>query len=414
MFKRNQLEEAIALVYEPGLTKSTSEIRTQLKRLLETDRSLGRNKGSSDPERANFAFYSVDTPGRGTENCFSQYEAFALLTCLPHATRLAASARGRIAASGKARVGEASRPDFEAGPGESLDQFLIRQRAKPGTLAVDNTDPVFLVIASRDQQGRSSTNSAAICRGQEELVPFIRTQGSAKPWTALELVNSIYDFSSALANIRPRRRGRVAKKGTERTFFVTQGWVIISWGRVWYAEIQMSKKSTSEAVRRSSLFGPPLVLEGEDFAAYDELVGRIYAAVKPVDVLDEMFIADVASLEWDVLRWRRLKFHLIRSRAHKALTEFLGKYLDYDLYREEFTEVLSETLETAAPKDQAKGVARIMAHDCARDQADAFDKVSGILARLGKTMDYLLNKAQKQKAKNSLMRTCGVNGVRSP
>ena len=37
----------------------------------------------------------------------------------------------------------------------------------------------------------------------------------------------------------------------------------------------MSKKSTSEAVRRSSLFGPPLVLEGEDSAAYDELVGRI-------------------------------------------------------------------------------------------------------------------------------------------
>ena len=59
----------------------------------------------------------------------------------------------------------------------------------------------------------------------------------------------------------------------------------------------MSKKSTSEAARRSSLFGPPLVLEGEDSAAYDELVGRIYAAVKPVDVLDEMFIADVASLE---------------------------------------------------------------------------------------------------------------------
>jgi hypothetical protein len=35
MFKRNQLEEAIALVYEPGLAESSSEIRTQLKRLLE-------------------------------------------------------------------------------------------------------------------------------------------------------------------------------------------------------------------------------------------------------------------------------------------------------------------------------------------------------------------------------------------
>ena len=160
----------------------------------------------------------------------------------------------------------------------------------------------------------------------------------------------------------------------------------------------MSKKSTSEAVRRSSLFGPPLVLEGEDSAAYDELVGRMYAAVKPVDVLDEMFIADVASLEWEVLRWRRLKFHLIRSCAHNALTKFLGEYLNYDLYREEFTEDLSEILENAAPKDQAKGVARILAHDCARDQAGALDKVSGILARFGETMDHLLKKAQKQKA----------------
>src|ERR1700751_1652802 len=82
MFKRNQLEEAIALVYEPGLAKPRSEIRTQLRRLLETDRSLGRNKRSSDPEKANFAFYSMDTLGRGTENYFSEYEVFALLTCL--------------------------------------------------------------------------------------------------------------------------------------------------------------------------------------------------------------------------------------------------------------------------------------------------------------------------------------------
>lgn len=111
-----------------------------------------------------------------------------------------------------------------------------------------------------------------------------------------------------------------------------------------------------------------------------------------------MFIADVASLEWEVLRWRRLKFHLIRSRAHQPLTKFLGEYLNYDLYREGFTEDLSEILENAAPKDQAKGVARIVAHGCARNQADALDKVSGILARFDMTIDYLLKKAQKQKA----------------
>jgi hypothetical protein len=215
MFKRNQLEEAVALVYEPGLAKPSSEIRTQLKRLLETDRSLGRNKRSSDPERANFAFYSKDTPGRGTENSFSEYEVFALLTCLrlmrhgwPQARAVALLRRVRPGLEKHhARI-------LKQNPAALFDHDLIRERAKPGTLAVDNTDPVFLVITSGDQQGRSSANSAAICRGQEELVPFIGRQGPAKPWTALELVNSIHALSSALINIRPRRRGRAAKKGT--------------------------------------------------------------------------------------------------------------------------------------------------------------------------------------------------------
>jgi hypothetical protein len=222
VFKRNQVEEAIALVLEPGLAKPSPEIRTQLKRLLETDRGLGRKKVSNDPERANFAFYSVDTPGRGTENWFSEFEVFALLTCLrlmwhgwPQARAVALLRRVRPGLENHyARILKQDRAAL-------FDQNLIRQRAKPGTLAVDNTDPVFLVITSRGQEDRSSSNSAAICRGQEELVPFIKTQGSAQPWTALELVNSVHNLSSALASIRPRKRGRVAKKGTlakERSF----------------------------------------------------------------------------------------------------------------------------------------------------------------------------------------------------
>jgi hypothetical protein len=40
---------------------------------------------------------------------------------------------------------------------------------------------------------------------------------------------------------------------------------------------------------------PPLI-EGEDAAAYDQLLVRICAAVKPVDIIDEIFIADVSAL----------------------------------------------------------------------------------------------------------------------
>lgn len=76
-----QLEEAIARVLETGSALS-SEMRTRLRRLLEIDRGLGRIKRSTDAERANFAFYSSDAPGRGVEIRFSEYEAFALLVGL--------------------------------------------------------------------------------------------------------------------------------------------------------------------------------------------------------------------------------------------------------------------------------------------------------------------------------------------
>jgi hypothetical protein len=96
----------------------------------------------------------------------------------------------------------------------------------------------------------------------------------------------------------------------------------------------MSKKSESKTeiaaarvpgqAQRLSLFGPPPVLEGEDAAGYDELLGRICAAVKPVDVIDEMLIADIAALAWEVLRWRRLKSSLMQEAGFKALESFFG------------------------------------------------------------------------------------------
>ena len=41
-----------------------------------------------------------------------------------------------------------------------------------------------------------------------------------------------------------------------------------------------------------------------------------------------MFIADVVSSEWEVLRWRRLNVSLIRAPALKELEAFLVKQLE--------------------------------------------------------------------------------------
>jgi hypothetical protein len=65
----------------------------------------------------------------------------------------------------------------------------------------------------------------------------------------------------------------------------------------------MRKKTTSRSVNGNVLFGPPPILAGEDETAYDELMGCVYAALEPVDVIDEMLIADAVASEWEFLRW---------------------------------------------------------------------------------------------------------------
>ena len=115
-----------------------------------------------------------------------------------------------------------------------------------------------------------------------------------------------------------------------------------------------SKSVTSGPAPRFRLFGQPPILEGEDGGAYDELLARICAAVKPFDIIDEMFIAEVVSLEWEVLRWRRLKSSLIRARGLKALEGFLGKQLDYELTRSTLPTIWRKFFRTIFRKTRRK------------------------------------------------------------
>ena len=114
---------------------------------------------------------------------------------------------------------------------------------------------------------------------------------------------------------------------------------------------------------------------GEDAATYHELLARIRAAVKPVDIIDDMFIADVAFLEWEVLRWRRLKTSLLRTRGLEALEDFLGEKLDYDLYSDRFADELTEILQEFFGRPGVD-FAQTLARECAQNEPDAVDKVN--------------------------------------
>jgi hypothetical protein len=157
--------------------------------------------------------------------------------------------------------------------------------------------------------------------------------------------------------------------------------------------------TSSKTLGWHSLFGPSPVLEGEDGAAYDELFGRVCAAVKPADVIDEIYVNDTIYLEWDILRWRGVKTKLIRNETRKRLEAFLLNHLDYDdHYQKYFEDDLAEILEDNLPGDQPEGSAAALAAACTRNELDAVDKVNEILDRIGEHMDDVLDCALARKA----------------
>jgi hypothetical protein len=212
-FKRNQVEEAISAVLEPRSLGLNPELRARLKRLLEADRALGRDPRSSIAERANYAFFGAEPPGTGVEVEFSGYDAFALLNGL----RLMGHKWPQgFAVSIMRRV----RPDLEKehrrilgqDEKELFDQEAIRRNAKPGAMAVDNTDPVFLTIVSRSgANGEGDNFDCAIRQGVREAMAFHwKPRPHAGAFSMFELATAAHWLSKALARTEPRHRGRGA------------------------------------------------------------------------------------------------------------------------------------------------------------------------------------------------------------
>jgi len=85
-----------------------------------------------------------------------------------------------------------------------------------------------------------------------------------------------------------------------------------------------------ERAGRLAWLGPPPLLEGEDPAAYDQLLGRISGAVKPSDIFEEIWVQDIVDLVWEVVRLRRLSASLMTATAHRAVETILEPFIsDY-------------------------------------------------------------------------------------
>jgi len=127
------------------------------------------------------------------------------------------------------------------------------------------------------------------------------------------------------------------------------------------------EKSAAAPAGRLVPFGPPPLIEGEDAAAYDELLAGISAAVKPADILEDIWVRDIVDRVWEILRLRRLKANLITATAYNGLQTVLQPLVDYGVFQ--------------------------LAQNWARKQPDAIERVNRLLASANLTMDAVMVQA---------------------
>jgi hypothetical protein len=207
-YKRNQLEEAIARTLGAAVAR-IPDLRLKIKRLLLTDRRLGRGK-RSDRSVDRYAFYSAKPKGTGIEVLFTDYEVFAVMVAiilLEHG----------IPQAKVVSILQQVRSDFEAAHRETLrmerkelfDPQAVRAMAQPGMLAADNTAPVYLAFVKMDAGKGTVRATVSVCSGWDELVKFIRqysVPGSGA--THFEFVRLMHKLAGHLAETRPVKRGR--------------------------------------------------------------------------------------------------------------------------------------------------------------------------------------------------------------
>ena len=82
--------------------------------------------------------------------------------------------------------------------------------------------------------------------------------------------------------------------------------------------------SNSKALREA-IFGPPPILKYESRKQYDLLLERLYADLKPTDIVQESWVHDLAYWIWEIRRWRRMRICLIEAEIPKAMLWVLSK-----------------------------------------------------------------------------------------
>src|SRR5215470_8915449 len=94
----------------------------------------------------------------------------------------------------------------------------------------------------------------------------------------------------------------------------------------------------------SALLRNPPVLISESADEFVALRNCLEQEIKPRGFIEQMYVADISSILWDILRWRRCKVAIINTAVRSALQDLLERVLSEPNDVAKFAEKKAESL----------------------------------------------------------------------
>jgi hypothetical protein len=154
-------------------------------------------------------------------------------------------------------------------------------------------------------------------------------------------------------------------------------------------------KPIAEVDITDAIFGPPPILEIEDAAAYEALIKRLSADIKPKDIIEKGWVRDLGDLTWEIRRWRNIKASLIQKDLTFALAHAVSPFVEEssaknkgDHHLSKDCDPITEAIFRAAPKQmQALAIAEAV------KEGSSIELMDTSLADGCFTMDQLMSAA---------------------
>ena len=97
-------------------------------------------------------------------------------------------------------------------------------------------------------------------------------------------------------------------------------------------EARTPSAGAGQATAPLAFAGPVGLIAGENASSYEELLARVTAALKPADIMEEIWVRDMVDLVWETLRLRRLKASLLAACANEGVYKLLNALVCDDAF----------------------------------------------------------------------------------